>query len=690
MRSRLRRPFSRGVLAATLFVAGCGTDQGTGLLALSISPDPSSPPAPASKIVLAGPGINRIYPGSFLSDGGATLVLEFPDLPASNSPVALTVQAFDIGCQVGTASLSVKIQAGAKTGPLEVKLRAVGACGDGGLVGPALNSGADGAETGNVDAIADGPGDIATDGFADVVARALDSGAEAGDGPAAGIDGSGEAGLPDAPEGQPDVPAGSTDAIGAGGVGGTGDAGPPDAPDVPMGGSGGNPGAGGTTSTGGTASDAAMPSPFVTASDGSYTDKVQVAWSAVSGTTSYQVYRNTSSSASGATQIGVPTASPYDDTTATPGAIYYYFVKACNLAACSDFSTPDSGYRSAAPPNDSFAGAIPLTTVPFLNSISAADATAAADDPDLTLCSRPTGTKSVWYSYTPSADRLVYLDTFGSDYDTMIGVFTGARGSLTAIACNDDDSRSPSGLNSAVSLSAIAGNTYYIVVYGFAGMKSDPGSNSQDTDAGVAATATALQFHATTFYDVPGNHPLWRSIEGFYARGITTGCGLAPFSYCPDAAVTQAEMAVFLLRAMHEPAYQPPPATGVFADVPVSGKEWMQPWVEEFYRNGIATGCASDPLRYCPETPATRAATAVYILRSTKGVSYEPPASAGVFADLPVAGKEWMQPWVEESYREGIMIRCADNPLQYCPEASITRGSLAASISKAYALPQFP
>ena len=277
MRSQLtHRPLSFGVLAATLLVAGCGTDLGTGLLALSISPDPNGPPAAASKIVLAGPGINRTYNGSFPSDGGATLVLEFPDLPASNAPVALTVQAYNIGCQVGTASFSVKIQAGAKTGPIEVKLKAVAACGDGGVVGPTLDSGADGAETGSADAFADGPGDGASDGSADGVARAFDSGAEAVDAAAAGIDGGGEAGPPDAPYGQPDVPAGSTDAISTGGAGGTSDAagrdggasggstgtggaggpddaGPPDAPYLPTGGAGGNPGAGGTTGTGGTA-----------------------------------------------------------------------------------------------------------------------------------------------------------------------------------------------------------------------------------------------------------------------------------------------------------------------------------------------------------------------------------------------------------------------------------------------------
>ena len=429
----------------------------------------------------------------------------------------------------------------------------------------------------------------------------------------------------------------------------------------------------------------------VSASDGTYTDKVRVSWTAASGATSYQVYRNTSNSTSGASQIGTPTGTSFDDTTATPGTTYYYFVKACDSGGCTDFSTSDSGYRAVAPTNDDFAGATPVGTVPFLDSIDVTNATTAVDDPALTSCSRPAGTKSVWYSYTPSASRLVYLDTFGSSYDTMIGVFTGTRGSLTAVACSDDDSRSPSGLNSAVSLNVTAGTTYHIVVYGFSGTKSVSASSLQDAGAQASATTAAtLQFHATTFYDVPGTYQFWRYVEGFFVRGITTGCGATPFSYCPDRDVTRAEMAVFLLRAKHGASYQPPAVTGIFADLPVSGKEWMEAWVEEFYREGITTGCATNPLRYCPENQVTRAEMAVFVLRSTKGGSYQPPSATGYFADLPVAGKEWMEAWVDEYYREGITTGCATNPLRYCPENPVTRGEMATFIDRAYSFPQLP
>jgi hypothetical protein len=95
-----------------------------------------------------------------------------------------------------------------------------------------------------------------------------------------------------------------------------------------------------------------IPSPptNVVASDGTYTDRVQVTWSSSAGATYYEIHRATSS---GGTKslLGSPAASPYDDTSAVAGTTYYYWVKACNSWGCSDFSAYDTGYRSGTPPS---------------------------------------------------------------------------------------------------------------------------------------------------------------------------------------------------------------------------------------------------------------------------------------------------------------------------------------------------
>lgn len=86
----------------------------------------------------------------------------------------------------------------------------------------------------------------------------------------------------------------------------------------------------------------------VSATDGTSPDWVTISWSDSPGATSSEIWRGTSNSPSGADFLSYAATDiyPYDDETATPGTIYWYFVKNCNIAGCSGLSSPDSGYRS--------------------------------------------------------------------------------------------------------------------------------------------------------------------------------------------------------------------------------------------------------------------------------------------------------------------------------------------------------
>jgi len=190
------------------------------------------------------------------------------------------------------------------------------------------------------------------------------------------------------------------------------------------------------------------------------------------------------------------------------------------------------------------------------------------------------------------------------------------------------------------------------------------------------------------FADVPVAGKEWMEpwVDAFYLHGITTGCGANPLIYCPENSVTRAAMAVFILRTIEGPTYTPPAAHGYFDDLPVTGKEWMEPWVDEFYDRGITTGCGTSPLRYCPENPVTRAAMAVFLLRALEGSSYVPDHTDHYFSDLPVTGKAWMEPFVDEFYTRQITTGCGTSPLRYCPENPVTRAAMAVFISRAYGL----
>jgi hypothetical protein len=83
----------------------------------------------------------------------------------------------------------------------------------------------------------------------------------------------------------------------------------------------------------------------ITATDGTYTDKVRVTWSASSGATEYKIYRNTTDNNMTSSQIGTSTSSPYDDTSADNDTSYYYWVKAHATLGDSDFSNADTGWQ---------------------------------------------------------------------------------------------------------------------------------------------------------------------------------------------------------------------------------------------------------------------------------------------------------------------------------------------------------
>jgi hypothetical protein len=121
-------------------------------------------------------------------------------------------------------------------------------------------------------------------------------------------------------------------------------------------------------------------------------------------------------------------------------------------------------YRN--PVNDEINSAIQINTPSYANLQYIYNATSAIDDPALTKCNRAPGQATVWYKYVPSENGQINLNTIGSDYDTMLAVWTGTRGSLSLVSCNDDR---VSDLQSELMVRVVAGTTYYIEVAKFAG-----------------------------------------------------------------------------------------------------------------------------------------------------------------------------------------------------------------------------
>jgi hypothetical protein len=180
------------------------------------------------------------------------------------------------------------------------------------------------------------------------------------------------------------------------------------------------------------------------------------------------------------------------------------------------------------------------------------------------------------------------------------------------------------------------------------------------------------------FSDVPADGLFHDYVTVLIKNGITAGCGGG--NYCPASAATRAQMAVFLLKSLYGSSYVPPPAIGLFLDVPV--EDPFAPWIEKIYDLGVTAGCGGD--NYCPASPVTRAQMAVFLLKTREGATYTPPPAIGVFGDVPPSDP--FAPWIEQIYSENITGGCSTTPLLYCPGSAVTRGQMAPFLVKTFNL----
>ena len=199
-------------------------------------------------------------------------------------------------------------------------------------------------------------------------------------------------------------------------------------------------------------------------------------------------------------------------------------------------------------------------------------------------------------------------------------------------------------------------------------------------------TITLSNFWFSDFLDVDSVNPYHDSIGAIFGSGITAGCGAGIF--CPDADVTRAQMAVFLLKAEHGAGYTPPQCSGIFDDVTCTPGVGFADWIEQLYAEGVTAGCGTGPLRYCPGLPVTRAQMAVFLLKAEHGSGYTPTPCTGLFVDVPCPTPPGFpfSDWIEQLYAEGVTAGCAVGPLAYCPTHPNLRREMAVFLTKTFGL----
>ena len=233
-----------------------------------------------------------------------------------------------------------------------------------------------------------------------------------------------------------------------------------------------------------------------------------------------------------------------------------------------------------------------------------------------------------------------------------------------------------------------------------------------------------------------------RHVEALADLRITEGCASEPARYCPDEAVSRAQMASFLARAFD---LEPSAERGRFSDV-TGGVHAAN--IDALAETGITVGCAADPARYCPARATTRAQMATFLNRARTaaqaggvgegrhdgfddvvsgvhasaidalaqlGVLEGTECGEGLFcpgepvqrwvmavwlarvlgAPLPDAGgsrfadvdsQQWWSRHVEALADLGITEGCAAEPARYCPDETVSRAQMASFLARAFSL----
>ncbi|MGH9900732.1 MAG: Calx-beta domain-containing protein, partial [Pyrinomonadaceae bacterium] len=160
-----------------------------------------------------------------------------------------------------------------------------------------------------------------------------------------------------------------------------------------------------------------------------------------------------------------------------------------------------TGTPTQGPPNDNFAAAQSISGTTGSASVNTSSATREAGEPNHGPDGDPNGmgNKSVWYRWAAAAGGPATLTTAGSNFDTVLAVYTGSSvGALTSVAKNDDVTP-PNDTTSRVNFNAVAGTVYYIAVDGYGG---NAGNAVLNWTLPATATAPTIQFSAAT-YNIP-------------------------------------------------------------------------------------------------------------------------------------------------------------------------------------------
>ena len=209
------------------------------------------------------------------------------------------------------------------------------------------------------------------------------------------------------------------------------------------------------------------------------------------------------------------------------------------------------------------------------------------------------------------------------------------------------------------------------------GAVSEVGAGSAATvgsDAGLVAVA------AGGFSDVGEGSVHASAVEALTAEGVFEGTECGEGLFCPGEPILRWEMAVWLVRVLDDGAEPEAVGSSRFSDVDAG--VWWAPYVERFAELGVTRGCATGPLRYCPQEAVTRAQMASFLVRAFE-LGVGPPAGFG-----DVGPGETHAANIDALAASGVTQGCTET--MFCPSRDTTRAQMATFIHRARNLGDTP
>jgi hypothetical protein len=137
-------------------------------------------------------------------------------------------------------------------------------------------------------------------------------------------------------------------------------------------------------------------------------------------------------------------------------------------SGCAQPPPPSPTPTPSPPPNDNFANAQVVSGCS--GSVTGSNLLATKEVGEPTQLQASSGSiRSVWYQWQSPSSASVTIDTEGSDFDTILSVYTGSSvGSLSLVANGTNDDVVPgSDVTSSVTISVTQGTIYRIAVNGY-------------------------------------------------------------------------------------------------------------------------------------------------------------------------------------------------------------------------------